>query len=72
MYCQPAHKVLRIMPVKRKTEQEGASKKRKTIIKSISLPKRVIEIGKARAKVASRTFSNHVSVLIENEALAAK
>lgn len=33
----------------------------------LSLPKAVLELGKARARALRRSFSNHVAVLIEQD-----
>jgi hypothetical protein len=60
--------VLRIIHMKPKS----LPKRRKTIVKSLSLPAQVIDLGVTRAKALSRSFSNHVSVLIQKDAASAK
>jgi hypothetical protein len=58
--------------MKQKASKKKASKSRKTIVKSLSLPKQIIELGVARAEALSRSFSNHVAVLIQKDAATAK
>lgn len=50
----------------------GKQVRKNTLVKSLSLSRKIIELGKRRAKAARRSFSNHVSILIEEEAAAAK
>lgn len=63
-----------MMQMKTKTSNAKgkAEPLRNTIIKTISLPKDLLKIGEQRALATRRTFSNHVSVCIEQEAAAAK
>lgn len=60
------------MHMKQKSPKRKASPPRKTMVKSLSLPKRVVDLGIARAEALSRSFSNHVSVLIQKEAATSK
>lgn len=41
---------------------------RKTVIKSVSLPHDIAEMGQARAEALGRSFSNYVGLLIEQDA----
>ena len=55
--------------MKTKAPQSG---RKNTLVKSLSLPRSIIELGKKRARAARRSFSNHVAILIEEEAATAK
>lgn len=60
------------MHMKPRASKVKGKSSRKTQIKSLSLPKRILDLGMARAAAASRSFSNHVAVLIQKDASAAK
>lgn len=64
--------VLRITQMKKAATTTRRHEKRKTIVKSLSLPKNIVDLGIARAKSARRSFSNHVATLIEEDAASAK